>query len=69
MGYMEFWTIGKQDGVDYFGWMVAQVNNFSIRIREPVTVAEPSTLLLFLGPLLFLLWRAGILSTRSEQKS
>ncbi|MCE3253806.1 MAG: hypothetical protein K0Q67_2826 [Cellvibrio sp.] len=68
MGYMEFWTIGKQDGVDYFGWMVAQVNNFSIRIKEPVTVAEPSILLLFLGSLLFLLWRAGILTTRSEQK-
>lgn len=68
MGYIEFRTEGKQNGVEYFGWMVAQVDNFSIRIREPVTVAEPSSLMLFLGSLLFLLWRAGILSKRSDQK-
>ena len=42
---------------DYHGWVAVNLNATKVDADEAVTVPEPSSLLLLLGPLLFLLWR------------
>ena len=67
-GYIYFENKGSLNGVDYFGWMVAEVTQFTINTRAPVSVPEPSPLLLFFGPMLFLFWRSGFLKNKLIQK-
>lgn len=50
-------TKGALGGINYEGEFWGQINKFEIHVREPVSVPEPSSLLLFLGSLVFLFWR------------
>lgn len=68
-GYIYFENSGTLNGVNYFGWVVGELSNFEIHVREPVAVPEPSSLLLFLGPVLLLLWRSGLLPRRVNRKN
>jgi len=65
VGYLSFETKGKLNGVDYFGWMVGEINQFEIHVQTP----EPSSLLLFLGPLLLILSRAGLIANPFSHKT
>ncbi|MES2826068.1 MAG: PEP-CTERM sorting domain-containing protein [Pseudomonadota bacterium] len=58
-----FDTRGVLNGVDYFGTFYTQLDKFEIHAREPASVPEPSSLLIFLGPLFLLFWRVGLLPT------
>lgn len=60
IGSVYFQTLGVLNGVRYLGDFWAQVNKFEIHTRDSVSVPEPSSLLLFLGPLVFLFWRANL---------
>lgn len=60
IGSVHFETRGVIDGVNYRGDFWAQLNKFEIHARDSVSVPEPSSLLLFLIPLVFLFWRAGL---------
>ncbi|RYY02625.1 MAG: hypothetical protein EOO53_13690 [Gammaproteobacteria bacterium] len=64
LGYIYFQDSGTLNGIDYVGWMVGEVNHFDIHVKESTTVPEPSSLFLFLGPLLLILWRANVLPRR-----
>jgi len=64
IGSVYFETRGLLDGISYRGDFQVQLNKFEIHVRDSVSVPEPSSLLLFLGPLLFLSWRAGLLPAR-----
>jgi hypothetical protein len=57
VGYFEFENRGVLNGVEYSAWMVGEINNFDIHTKVP----EPSALLLFFAPLLFLLWRFNMM--------
>lgn len=57
-------TKGVLGGAAYEGEFWGQVNKFEIHARDSASVPEPSSLLLFLGPLIFLFWRAGLLPIR-----
>jgi hypothetical protein len=45
---------------DYHGWVAVNLTATKVDAEEAVTVPEPSSLLLLLGPLLFLLWRMDV---------
>lgn len=64
LGYLEFQTSGTLNGLDYSAWMVGEINGFEIRAQTP----EPSPLLLFIAPLLFLLSRTGFIANPFSRK-
>jgi len=64
IGSIYFETRGLLDGINYRGDFRVQLNKFEIHARDSVSVPEPSSLLLLLGPLAFLFWRAGLLPAR-----
>lgn len=66
IGSIYFETRGEINGVSYRGDFWANLNHFEIHVREPASVPEPSSLLLFLLPLAFLFWRAGLLPMRLQ---
>jgi hypothetical protein len=65
VGYVNFTTQGKLNGVDYFGWMAGEINEFDIHVKTP----EPSSLLLFLAPLLLILSRSGLIENPFSRKT
>ena len=65
IGYTYFETRGTLNGLDYHGWMVGEINKFDIRVQTP----EPSSLLLLLGPLVLLLFRAGLITNPFSHKN
>lgn len=61
VSYAGFENSGIASRADYHGWMAVNLSATKVDIEETVTVPEPSSLLLFFGPLLFIFWRASLL--------
>jgi len=61
VSYAGFENSGIASRADYHGWMTVNLAAAKVDVQEAVTVPEPSSPLLFLGPLVFILWRAGLL--------
>ncbi len=52
VGYAYFDTRGTLNGVDYSALLFGEINSFDIHVRQPVTVPEPSSIMLTLIGLL-----------------
>ncbi|MES2826422.1 MAG: PEP-CTERM sorting domain-containing protein [Pseudomonadota bacterium] len=52
VGYVYFDTTGTLNGVDYTALLFGEINSFDIHVRQPVTVPEPSSIMLTLIGLL-----------------
>ena len=52
VGYVYFDTRGTLNGVDYNALLFGEINSFDIHVRQPVTVPEPSSIMLILAGLL-----------------
>ena len=64
IGSVHLGTKGVLGGIAYEGSFWGQINKFEIHTKDSVAVPEPSSLLLFLGPIIFLFWRAGLVPAR-----
>jgi|GEM_PF-2739495 len=67
VSYAGLESVGVASRADYHGWVAVNLNATKVDANEAVTVPEPSSLLLLLGPLLFLLWRMDVLSGISRK--
>jgi hypothetical protein len=62
VSYAGLEAVGVASRADYHGWMAVNLGVIRVDAEEAVTVPEPSSLLLLIGPLLLLFWR---IDTRS----
>jgi len=67
VSYAGLEVTGVASRADYHGWVAVNLNATKVDADEAVTVPEPSSLLLLLGPLLFLLWRMDVLTGISRK--
>jgi len=67
VSYAGLEVTGVASRADYHGWVAVNLNATKVDADEAVTVPEPSSLLLLLGPLLFLLWRMDVLPRTSRK--
>ncbi|MDO8345402.1 MAG: hypothetical protein Q7T48_19530 [Cellvibrio sp.] len=68
LGSIGFGTRGVKNGIHYEGQFWGSLTQFEIHPRASAVVSEPSSLFLFLGPLMLLFWRAGLLSTTGQNQ-
>jgi hypothetical protein len=61
VSYAGLESLGVASRADYHGWMAVNLSPTKADAEETVTVPEPSSLLLLVGPFLFLLWRMDVL--------
>lgn len=61
VGYTGLENSGIANRAEYHGWMISELTAVDMKDDDVVTVPEPSPILLFLGPLLLLLWRLDLL--------
>lgn len=65
VSYSGLEAIGVASRADYHGWMAVNLSATKVNSEETVTVPEPSPLLLLVGPLLLLVFRAGVFTKNS----
>ncbi|RYY75612.1 MAG: hypothetical protein EOO52_09510 [Gammaproteobacteria bacterium] len=61
VSYAGLEAVGVASRADYHGWVAVNLSAAKADTEETVTVPEPSSLLLLIGPFLFLLWRLDLL--------